>query len=140
MARAFELRFKGREPETVERIKFLGHREFCRQEFGDEKRGGYGLQGWFQKQSGCEHDSIYHYVGVPEPLRDMHISKRLYLLIQDRDTKWRRLVQRLENKIGDLERTNELKDETIRNYQIGDQRVWQPVFDLIESGVEEAEI
>ena len=145
MARAFSKntpftkRFSGREAEVVDQIKIFGYREFCRQEFGDENRGN-GLQGWFQKQAGCEHDSIYHYVGISDSLSDLHVSSRVYLSIQNRDAKWQRLVERLKTRIAELERDNERKDETIRQYQSLDYRMWQPVIELAESKIEEAEI
>ena len=77
MARAFRLRFKGREKEVVEQIKFLGHDEFCRQ----EGISGFALQKWFQKQPGCENDSIYHYFHRSPSMQDLPILQQCALAI-----------------------------------------------------------
>ena len=141
MARAFALRFKGREPETVDRIKFFGHREFCRQEFGDENKGGEALDRWFKKQPGCENDSIYHYFPRYPSMQDLPILQQCSLAIIKEREQNRKLFAQKDAELEALRDENNELREQIRD-GIYDQ--WRHLKDFhklcTENAVEEAEI
>jgi len=115
MARAFVLRFKGREPEVIEQIKFLGLRKFCRQEFGDEKKG-HALQKWLREQPGHEHDSIYSYISRSDTVSQLPLIKQCALAINKERRQHAEEVARHEARHEEDQREIKRLEELLRYY------------------------
>jgi len=133
MARAFRLRFKGRETDVIEQIKVMGHSRFCKLEFGEENKGGYGLQKWFQKQPGCENDSIYRYVGPPESLWDSLSVDILRLRFEEYHTKTGNTLASLTAERDEWRRRYEYQKQLNKTAADYERQKMMPLIGLVES-------
>ena len=114
MARAFRVRFRGREAEVVDQIKFMGHREFCEQ----EGISGYKLQEWFRTQPGCEHDSIYNYISRSSTAPHIPLIRQCALAInKERRHHADQIAQLKDQHENDTREIQRLK-ELLRYYEL----------------------
>lgn len=127
MPQSFVKRFAGRELEVIDEIKFFGEYEFCKH----EGIPGYALQQWFQKQKGCENDSIYNYRGPREAMSDLSSFKELMLNIQAGDSKLQQLVANLEDRLALVNQRNELLERELRESKLNDYERFKPLFEFV---------
>ncbi len=130
MAQSFKKRFAGRESEAVNEIKLYGSSDFCKR----EGITGYNLQSWFQKQKGCESDSIYRYISSESPVQDLPLPKQILLAVQNmrstHDADMAKIKAHYENLLMEKERMIERYRENDRFRQLAEYKRLAPVFEI----------
>lgn len=129
MPQSFNKRFAGREQEVVDEIKLFGQMEFCRH----EGIAGFGLQEWFQKQRGCERDSIYHYISSDLPIHGLPLAKQIMLAIQARESKYQVSLADYQFRLEETNRRIEFLEEQLRYYRRAEWRELKPIWDLVNN-------
>ena len=129
MPQSFTKRFAEREREVIDEIKLFGEQEFCKH----EGIKGYALQQWFQKQPGCENDSIYRYRGFREAMSDLSSFKELMLDIQAGDSKLLQLVANLEDRLAEANQRNKLLERELRETKLSDYERFKPLFEFVRN-------
>ena len=130
MAQSFIKRFAGRETEAVARIKLFGWRRFCE----DEGISGYALQSWFQRQKGCENDSIYRYISSDSPVHDLPLAKQLLLAVKQMQVAHNADMAKVKtdcaNLLAEKDRVIEQLKENDRFRQLDEYKRLEPVFEI----------
>lgn len=128
MAQSFTKRFAGREREVVDEIKLLGWNTLCEH----EGIAGYGLQGWFQKQKGCENDSIYHYISSDLPIHNLPLAKQIMLAIQKERSEHTNNRAKDEAIRAKMAREIQSLREQLRYYRLAEYRDLKPIWELCQ--------
>jgi len=128
MPQSFIRRFKGREQEVVNEIKLDGYDNFCKRERISSV--GFALQIWFQKQRGCENDSIYNYFSSDSPIQDLPLVKQIVLAVQKERSNHADILAKDKARMDEMAREVEFLKEQLRYYRMAEYRDLKPLYEL----------
>jgi len=130
MPQSFIKRFAGREQETVDKIKLFGWSNFCKR----EGISGFSssLQEWFQKQKGCENDSILQYISSDSSVHDLSPFKRAILDLQAVQSKHAARDAHYETLLAEKDREIAFLKDQYRDCLLQQYRGMQPVLEVID--------
>lgn len=130
MPQSFTKRFAGRETEVIDEIKLEGWDDFCRYE---GIKGTFALQVWFQKQPGCQTDSIYRYISSDSPVQDLPLVKQIMLAIQAERSRHEVAVAEYKVRLSETNRQIKFLEEQLRYYRLGEYKNLRPIWELVNN-------
>jgi len=125
---ALKKQLAGRERESVKEIKRDGWNLFCQY----EGVGPDTLERWFQKQKGCEADSIFNYPSLNLGLSDLSLRDRIVLCIEAGDSQWEARLAHEKEKAEYYKRLWEKRGQQLRRYKAAEYELLEPIWEAVK--------